>query len=147
MAVFCNTKQLITTKPCTKFQNPKSSSCREIFDRKRFTNRQTNKQTSIVTEKAKTIYPLYTRSIWKVLRMVFYLRNRFSNPIKFGIILKSYLSSILWHKFHEDIIMQTRKYYCECMHCLYTGKRKISVENVTFYLLKSVQSISNSLWN
>ena len=25
------------------------------------------------------------------------------------------------------------------MYCLYTGKRKISVENITFYLLKSVQ--------
>ena len=28
--------------------------------------------------------------------------------------------------------------------CLYTGKRKISVENITFYLLKSVQNINNS---
>ena len=27
------------------------------------------------------------------------------------------------------------------MYCLYTGKRKISVENVTFYLWKSVQNI------
>ena len=27
----------------------------------------------------------------------------------FGIILKSYLSSILWHKFQEDIIRQARK--------------------------------------
>ena len=30
------------------------------------------------------------------------------------------------------------------MFCLYTGKRKISVENITFYLLKSVQNINNS---
>ena len=50
-----------------------------------------------------------TRGTWKVLSMVFYLSNRFTNPIMFGIILKSYLSSMLWHKFHEDIIMQTRK--------------------------------------
>ena len=50
-----------------------------------------------------------TRGIWKVLSMVFYLSNRFTNPIMFGIILKSYLSSMLWHKFHEDIIMQTQK--------------------------------------
>ena len=28
------------------------------------------------------------------------------------------------------------------MYCLYTGKRKISVENITFYLLKSVQNIN-----
>ena len=59
---FCNTIQLITIKLCTKFQNPKPSSCCEILARKKSiqTNRQTNKQTNIVTEKAKTIYPLYT---------------------------------------------------------------------------------------
>ena len=51
----------------------------------------------------------YTRGIWKVLSMVFCLSNRFTNPIMFGIILKSYLSSMLWHKFHKHIIMQTRK--------------------------------------
>ena len=35
----------------------------------------------------------------------------FQISIMFGIILKSYLLSMLhvWHKFHEDIIMQTRK--------------------------------------
>ena len=27
----------------------------------------------------------------------------------FGIILKSHLSSMLWHEFHADIIMHTRK--------------------------------------
>ena len=52
---------------------------------------------------------LSTRGIWKVLSMVLYLSNRFTNLIMFGIILKSYLSSMLWHKFHEDIIMQIRK--------------------------------------
>ena len=58
---FCYTIQLITIKLCTKFQNPKSSRCSEIFDRKKmFTDRQTNRQTNIITEKAKTIYPLYT---------------------------------------------------------------------------------------
>ena len=59
VAVFCYTIQLITIKLCTKFQNTKSSSSCEIFDRKKV-YRQTNKQTNIVTEKAKTIYPLYT---------------------------------------------------------------------------------------
>ena len=49
-----------------------------------------------------------TRGIWKVLSMVFYISNRFTNPIMFGIILKCYLSFMLWHKFHEDIMMQTR---------------------------------------
>ena len=34
VAIFCYTIQLITIKLCTKFQNPKSSSCQEIFDRK-----------------------------------------------------------------------------------------------------------------
>ena len=51
---------------------------------------------------------LHTRGIWKVLSMVFYLGNQFTNLIMFGIILKSYLFSMLWHKFHEDIIMHTQ---------------------------------------
>ena len=42
--------------------------------------------------------------------MVFYFSNRFTNPIMFGIILKNYLSSMLGHKFHEDVIMQTRRF-------------------------------------
>ena len=50
-----------------------------------------------------------TRGIWKVLSMVFYLSNRLINPIMFGIILKSHFSTMLWHKCHEDVIMQTRK--------------------------------------
>ena len=50
---------------------------------------------------------LCMRGIWKVLSMVLYLSNQFTNPIMFGIILKRYLSSMLLHKFHEDIIMQT----------------------------------------
>ena len=41
MRLFLLTIQLITIKRCTKFQNPKSSSCRENFDRKKFTERQT----------------------------------------------------------------------------------------------------------
>ena len=59
VAVFCNTIQLITIKLCTKFQNPNSSSCGEILDRKKV-YKQTNRQTNTITEKAKTIYPLYT---------------------------------------------------------------------------------------
>ena len=53
-----------------------------------------------------------TRGIWKDLSMFvlfFYLSNRFTNPIMFGTILKSRIFSMLWHKFHDDIIMQTRK--------------------------------------
>ena len=36
-----------------------------------------------------------TRGIWKVLSMVFYHSKQFINPIMFGIISKSYLSSLL----------------------------------------------------
>ena len=36
-----------------------------------------------------------TRVIWKVLSMVFYLRNPFTNPIMFGIILKRHPPSLL----------------------------------------------------
>ena len=32
--------------------------------------------------------------------------------------------------------MQAQKYYCEYMYCLYTGKRKISEENITFLSLE-----------
>ena len=74
--------------------------------------------------------------------MVFYLSNLFTTHIMFGIVLKSQFSSMLWHTFHEDIIMQI--VYCKYMYFLYTGKRKISVENIIFYLLKSVQNINNS---
>ena len=51
--------QLITIKLCTKFQKPKSSSCWEIFDRKKSlqTNRQTNKHNY---RKGKNYIPLYT---------------------------------------------------------------------------------------
>ena len=61
------------------------------------------------SDQFKKIVKRYTRGIWKVLSMVFYLSNRFTKPIMFGIILKSHLFSMLWHKFHEDIMMQTRK--------------------------------------
>ena len=50
------TVQLVIPNVCTKFQNPKSSSFREIFDRKKLTNTHAHTQ----TEKAKTIYPLHT---------------------------------------------------------------------------------------
>ena len=59
VAVFCFAIQLITIKLCTKFQNPNPSSCWEIFDGKKV-YRQTDKQTNKITEKPKTIYPLYT---------------------------------------------------------------------------------------
>ena len=49
------------------------------------------------------------RGIWKVFSMVFYLSNRFTNPIEFGIILMSDISSMLLHTFYEKIVMQTRK--------------------------------------
>ena len=52
---FCYKIQLITIKLCTKFQNPKSSSCWEIFDRKK------SLQTDIHSyRKGKNYYALYT---------------------------------------------------------------------------------------
>ena len=50
-----------------------------------------------------------TRGIWKVRSMFFYLSNRFTKPIMFDIILKSYLSFHYVIALHEDVIMQTRK--------------------------------------
>ena len=68
--------------------------------------------------------------------MVFYFSNRITSPSIFNIILKSYIFFMLWHKFHEDVMVQTRKNIIvnTCPEC----KRKISVENITFYLLKRV---------
>ena len=61
VAVFSYTIQLITINLCTKFQNPNSSSCWEIFDEKSLQkDKPTHEQTNIITEKAKTIYSLYT---------------------------------------------------------------------------------------
>ena len=37
-------------------------------------------------------------------------------------------------------VCRHEKYYCEYMYCLYTAKRKLSVENITF--LKNVQNIT-----
>ena len=54
-------------------------------------------------------HSIYTRGICKVLSMVFNLSNRLTNLIVFAFILKRYFSSMLWHKFDEDIIMQTQK--------------------------------------
>ena len=87
--------------------------------------------TSFVNFPIKKRYILsYTRGSWKVLSMVFYLSNVFTNPI---LCLVSFL------------ILQYRQviYYCEYKYCLYTRKRKFSVENITFYPLKSVQNINN----
>ena len=86
----------------------------------------------------------FTRGIWKVFSMVLYLSNRFTNPIMFGIILKNYLSSMLLHKFHEDIIMQTRKILL-LIHVLFVYWKTLNYsENITFYLLKNVQNINSS---
>ena len=38
-------------------------------------------------------YIIIYEGVWKVLSMVFYLSNQFTNPIMFGIILKRYSSS------------------------------------------------------
>ena len=62
-----------------------------------------------VCKQSKNIYTHMYEGIWKVLSMVYYLSNPFTDPIMCGVIIKSYSSSMLWHKFHEDIILQTRK--------------------------------------
>ena len=55
---FCYTIQLITVKLCTKFQNLTQVVAEKSLTEKK--SLQTNRQTNIITEKAKTIYPLYT---------------------------------------------------------------------------------------
>ena len=55
--------------------------------------------------------------------------------------------SSLYFIVHFIRMLWYEKYYCEYMYCLYTEKRKMSVENITFYLLKSVQNINNSSRN
>ena len=67
----CYTLQLIIIKLCTKL-----NSFWEIFGRKKSlqTDKQTGRQTNTITEKAKTIHPLYTsyqgynnKNIWAAI--------------------------------------------------------------------------------
>ena len=63
---------LLIHNVCTKFQNPKLRS----LTKKKFTDRQTD----ILTEKAKTTYPLYTGGIvnvpWFLLAYTYITENR-----------------------------------------------------------------------
>ena len=56
---------------------------------------------------------VYVKKVMKLLAFIFeqpsYILNRFTNPIMFGIILKSYPSFMLRHNFYEDIMIQTQK--------------------------------------
>ena len=65
---FCYIIQLITIKLCTNFRTLTQVVAEKSLTEKKFTNKQTNKQTdkqaNIITEKAKTIYPLYTYMYW-----------------------------------------------------------------------------------
>ena len=87
----------------------------------------------------KLLYSHIRGAFGKFLAFSFFLSNRFTNPIiikTFGIILKSYFSSLLWHNYNADtktIIVNT------CSVCIL--ERKISVAIITFHLLKSVQNI------
>ena len=66
--ILSNTIQQVISNICTKFQNPRFSISWEIFDERKFTLTHTHtkkkkkkkKKKNIVTEKTKTIYPLYT---------------------------------------------------------------------------------------
>ena len=49
-----------------------------------------------------------TRGIWKILSMVQYLSNRITNPFMFGIILNSYLSSMLQNEFEMEGVWQAQ---------------------------------------
>ena len=55
--------------------------------------------------KNNTKFPtIYTKFILDVCSMVYYLSNQLTNTFMFGIILNSYLFSMLGHKFHEDVV-------------------------------------------
>ena len=45
---------------------------------------------------------MFTRGIWKVHSTVQYLSNRLTNAFMFGIILNSYLCSMLRNKFEME---------------------------------------------
>ena len=47
--------------------------------------------------------PGRARVIWKAGSIVFYFSNRFISM--FGIVLKSYIFAMLWHKFPENVMM------------------------------------------
>ena len=61
------------------------------------------------------------------LESMFFVSKLSTNPFMLGIILNSYLSSMLGHTFHEDAMMQARNILCEHVYCLYTEKSKQNV--------------------
>ena len=62
------------------------------------------------------------------LESMFYVSKLSTNLFMFGIILNSYLSSMLWHIFHEDAMTQERNILCEYVYYLYTEKSKMSIK-------------------
>ena len=83
VAVFCYTLQLIVFVPNFKILS-------QVVAEKSLTDKKVYKQTNIVTEKAKTIYPLYTSyrgyndyskanrclKIWKLMHRVLFMGHR-----------------------------------------------------------------------
>ena len=51
-----------------------------------------------------------------------------TNPFTFGIILNSYLSSMLGHTLYEDDMMLGRNISCEYVYYLYAVKSKMSIK-------------------
>ena len=71
MAVFCYTIQLITIKLCTKFQNPEVVAEKSLTGKGLQTDKQTEKQTNKVPEKAK----LYTPYILCTGGLKYYIKS------------------------------------------------------------------------
>ena len=65
------TIQHIIPNICTKFQNPRLGSSWEIVDEKKSLHTNAHTNTNIVTEKTKTIYPLYTSCTRGIINMNF----------------------------------------------------------------------------
>ena len=63
----------------------------------------------------------------------------------YGIILKSYFPLSNDKNSMSILLCRHKQYNCDYMYLLFTRKRKLSVENITFYILKNVQNINTSL--
>ena len=73
------TIQQVIPKICTKFQNPRRISSWEIFDERR---KSLHTHTYTITEKTKTIYPLYTSYARGIIKRKISRRNLVLFPIK-----------------------------------------------------------------
>ena len=124
--LFCYTIQFITIKLCNKIQNPNSSSCWEIFDRKKI---KTNRQT-LLQKKQK----LYTPYILRTGGIIGFI----TQPSIYGVIVyfcyamshwtidQAIFATIDWHYIMAWFPASLLKHTGANQHARLTGENPVS---------------------